>query len=75
MPQLKILSPTTKYLKKLKDKQLKELYHDAIATIIKNPLSGNKKYGDLQGIRSYDFYYKKVIKNYQLLKFFYLLYS
>ena len=56
---LRILPPAGKYLKKLKDKKLKELYQDAIDAILENPFIGEEKKGDLKGIRGYDIYYNK----------------
>jgi len=48
------LPPANKYLKKLKDKQLKRKYLEAIIKIRKNPEIGGFKKGDLAGIRGYD---------------------
>lgn len=53
-----------KYLKKLKDKQLKMKYKTAIELITKNYKIGNLKTGDLSYIYSYDIYYNKT--NYEL---------
>lgn len=53
-----------KYLKKLKDKQLKMKYKTAIELITKNYKIGNLKTGDLSNIYSYDIYYNKT--NYEL---------
>lgn len=61
---VRFLPPAAKYLKKLKDKKLKELYHDAIDKILKDPFIGEEKTGDLSGIRGYDIYYNKT--NYEL---------
>ena len=57
--RVKFLPSASKYFKKLKDEHLKNLYYDAIKLILKNPLLGEEKHGDLRGIRSYDIYYKK----------------
>lgn len=64
MAELRILPPAAKYLKKLKDKQLKNLYKEAIDAILENPLIAEEKTGDLKGIRSYDIYYNHT--NYEL---------
>lgn len=48
-----------KYLKKLKDKQLKLKYKTAVELITKNYKIGNLKTGDLNGIYSYDIYHNK----------------
>lgn len=58
------LPPAARYLKKLKDKQLKTLYQNAIDEICKNPAIGKPKHGDLEGILGYDIYYNKT--NYEL---------
>ena len=64
MAELRILPPAAKYLKKLKEKQLKMLFQDAIKLILENPLIAEEKHGDLRGIRSYDIYYRGT--NYEL---------
>ncbi|MCR4908083.1 MAG: type II toxin-antitoxin system RelE/ParE family toxin [Lachnospiraceae bacterium] len=64
MANLVILSPAAKYLKKLKDKQLKKLYRDAIDEICADPSVGVAKHGDLEGVLGYDIYYNKI--NYEL---------
>lgn len=53
-----------KYLKKLKDKQLKDKYKKAIDLITLDYTIGSLKSGDLTGIYSYDIYYNKT--NYEL---------
>ena len=58
------LPPATKYFKKLKDKNLKKLYQDAIEHICKDPTIGTAKHGDLEGIMGYDIYYNRT--NYEL---------
>ena len=37
MAELRILPPAAKYLKKLKDKKLKQLYQEAINAILEDP--------------------------------------
>ena len=64
MTELKILPPAAKYLKKIKDKNLKKLYENAVKAILDNPLLGAEKKGDLKGVRSYDIYYNRT--NYEL---------
>lgn len=59
MNRLKILPPAAKYLKKLKDKNLKDLYRKAIDDILQDHTVGTAKTGDLRGISGYDIYYKK----------------
>lgn len=53
-----------KYLKKLKDKQLKLKYKTAVDLITQNYKIGDLKTGDLSGIYSYDIYHNKI--NYEL---------
>ena len=62
---LRILPPAAKYLKKLKDKELKEKYKDAIKAILVNPEIGREKTGDLKGTRGYDIRHNKT--KYELL--------
>ena len=64
MLPIEFLGPAERYLKKLKDKQLKKKYHDAIINIRKYPEIGELKTGDLAGIRGYDVYYSGV--NYEI---------
>ena len=47
MIELRVLPPAEKFLKKIKDKQLKKLYKDAIDAILENPSIGEDKHGDL----------------------------
>ena len=58
------LPPAAKYLKKLKDKRLKELYQEAVDAIRKDPAIGDAKTGDLSGVYGYDIYYNRT--NYEL---------
>ncbi|KAF1086336.1 hypothetical protein SPSYN_00054 [Sporotomaculum syntrophicum] len=53
-----------KYFKKLKDKQLKNSFKEAIVSIRTNPQIGDAKSGDLKGIYSLDIYYNRT--NYEL---------
>ncbi|MGI6727478.1 MAG: type II toxin-antitoxin system RelE/ParE family toxin [Anaerovoracaceae bacterium] len=64
MAKLIILPPAARYLKKIKDKKLKELYQKAIDKILVDHTIGSIKNGDLNGIFSYDIYYNKT--NYEL---------
>ena len=56
MAEVRFLPPAAKYLKKLKDKRLKELYKVAIDAICKDYTIGEPKTGDI--------YYNKT--NYEL---------
>lgn len=58
------LPPAAKYIKKIKDKNLKKLYQDAVDGLRENPYLGDLKTGDLAGIYSLDIYYNKT--NYEL---------
>ena len=53
-----------KYFKKLKDKQLKKAYKEAILGIRENPGTGDAKTGDLKGICSFDIFHNKT--NYEV---------
>ena len=64
MYELRILPPAAKYLKKIKDKNLKKLYKDAMDAICNDPSIGTEKTGDLSGVRGYDIFYNKT--NYEL---------
>ena len=64
MPELRFLPAAGKYLKKLKDKGLKEKFHEAIQTILENPFIGEAKKGDLEGIFCLDIFYNKT--NYEI---------
>lgn len=64
MADVRFLPPAAKYLKKLKDKKLKELYKKAIDAICMNVTIGELKTGDLAGIYGYDIYYNQT--NYEL---------
>ncbi len=43
MNDLRLLPPAAKYLKKLKDKNLKRLFQDAIFSIVEDPYIGDEK--------------------------------
>ncbi len=43
MAKVVFLPPAAKYLKKIKDKKLKVLYHEAVKNIAENPVIGSKK--------------------------------
>lgn len=64
MAELRVLPLAKKFLKKIKDRQLKQLYKDAIDAILKDPSIGEDKHGDLEGVKGYDIYYNKI--NYEL---------
>ncbi|HBQ86912.1 MAG TPA: plasmid stabilization protein [Syntrophomonas sp.] len=64
MLDYKVSPRAERYFKKLKDKDLKNKYHDAIIAIREDPSVGNPKQGDLKGILGYDIYHNGV--NYEI---------
>jgi len=64
MYEVSYSKPAERYLKKIKDKQLKVLFKSAIDELKKDPLIGTQKTGDLQGVYGYDINYAKT--NYEL---------
>ena len=60
MNEIIFLPPARNFLKKLKDKNLKKLFKDAIKNISENPEVGQVKTGDLSGIYAYGFNYNKI---------------
>ena len=64
MTEVRFLPPAAKFIKKLKDKKLKNLYHDAVDKIWEDYTVGEAKTGDLSGVYGYDIYYNKT--NYEL---------
>lgn len=64
MYNYKISPRAEKFIKKIKDKDLKDKYQAAIIEIRKNPTIGELKKGNLAGIRGWDIYHHGV--NYEL---------
>lgn len=64
MLQVRFLPPAARFIKKLKDKTLKELYKKAINDICEDYTICEEKTGDLSGVFGYDIYYNKT--NYEL---------
>lgn len=64
MTEVIFLPPAAKFLKKLRDKKLKNLYQEAIDKIRKDHTVGEVKSGDLSGVYGYDIFYNKT--NYEL---------
>ncbi len=64
MTEVRFLPPAAKFIKKLKDKKLKNLYQAAVDEIREDYTIGEAKTGDLSGIYGYDIYYNKI--NYEL---------
>ena len=64
MRKLVILPGAARYLKKLKDKALKDKFQKGIETILEEPGIGEAKSGDLAGVYCLDIYHQKT--NYEL---------
>ena len=64
MTEVRFMPPAAKYLKKIKEKKLKDLFKEAIDKIREDYTVGEAKTGDLSGIFGYDIYYNKT--NYEL---------
>lgn len=64
MTKLVVLPPAAKFIKKIKDKRLKEEFQIAIDKILMDHTIGEAKAGDLNGVFGYDIYYNKT--NYEL---------
>ncbi len=64
MTDVRILPPAARFIKKIKDKNLKNLYLEAINRIVEDHTVGEAKSGDLAGIYGYDIFYNKT--NYEL---------
>ena len=61
MNTLKILPQAERYLKKIKDKRLSEIFAECLEKIRLNPLeSGAAKVGDLKGLYTHNFRYQKI---------------
>ncbi len=64
MTEVRFLPPAAKFIKKLRDKKLKNLYQEAVDKIREDYTIGEAKTGDLSGVYGYDIYYNKT--NYEL---------
>lgn len=64
MNKVVFLPPAAKYMKKIKDKQLKKRFKEAVDLIAENYTVGEEKTGDLAGIYGYDVYYNRT--NYEI---------
>ena len=62
--RLVILPAAERYLKKIREKSLKEAFRKAVDEILADPYIGDAKVGDLSGVYCYDVYYNKT--NYEL---------
>lgn len=64
MADILYLPAASKYIKKVKDVYLKQLFRTTIEQIAEGSLEGKAKTGDLSGIFGYDIYYNGV--NYEI---------
>ena len=64
MYQIRIMPKAEKFIKKQKEKNLKEKIKNAFLEIQKNPYIGEEKIGDLAGIYGFDLFYNKT--NYEI---------
>jgi len=64
MAKLIILPPAARYLKKLKEKPLKDKFQAAIDQLLLYPYFGEPKTGDLSGVYCCDIFHNKT--NYEL---------
>ena len=64
MAKIIILPPAARYLKKLREKPLKDKFQAAIDQILRDPFIGEPKSGDLSGIYCCDIFHNKT--NYEL---------
>lgn len=58
MLDFRISPKVEKYIKKIKDRELKAKFREAIIEIRKNPYVGSPKKGNLSGILGYDIHYR-----------------
>lgn len=59
MTEVRFLPLAAKFIKKLRDKKLKNLYREAVDKIREDYTVGEAKTGDLSGIYGYHIYYNK----------------
>lgn len=64
MYNIKYSPAAVKYIKKIRNKELKSELKNAIMQIANDPYIGEAKMGDLQGLFGYDVYYDSV--NYEI---------
>ena len=62
--ELRLLPSARNYIKKIKDKKLKDEFQDALEKIREDYTIGEPKSGDLAGICGYDIFYNKT--NYEI---------
>ena len=59
MYEIRFSLAAQKYLKKLKEKKLKDAFKEAILEISENPYAGDEKKGDLAGLYCWNIRYAK----------------
>jgi len=64
MYEIRFMGAAEKYLKKINEKGLKEIFRTTFNKLSKNPYIGDLKKGDLSGIYCIDIYYNKT--NYEI---------
>jgi mRNA-degrading endonuclease RelE of RelBE toxin-antitoxin system len=64
MKKLYVYPKANKFIKKIREKPLKEMFYKAIDKILENPHIGKLKIGDLNDIRGLDFYHVGI--NYEI---------
>jgi mRNA interferase RelE/StbE len=64
MYEIRFLPQAEKYIKKLKDKQLKKAFQGALQDIAEDPYAGDEKKGDLAGMYGWDVCYART--NYEI---------
>ncbi|MCM3761048.1 type II toxin-antitoxin system RelE/ParE family toxin [Alkalihalobacillus oceani] len=58
MYEIRFTAAAKRYLKKLKEKPLKDAFKDSLTALRENPYLGSPKQGDLAGVYGYDLKYK-----------------
>ena len=56
---IELLAPARRYLKKIRDKKLKQLFVENIEKVREDPTIGQMKTGDLNGVYVHGFHYNK----------------
>lgn len=64
MYELRFLPAAARYIKKIKDKKLKEAFFLALSAIALDPYAGHEKKGDLAGFYGWDLFYART--NYEI---------
>jgi mRNA interferase RelE/StbE len=64
MYEIRFTGAAERYLKKVREKGLREAFRETLKKISNDPYIGELKTGDLAGVYCYDVYYSKI--NYEL---------